>query len=242
LTVRQYYSWPIKHESDALSRFCPLIHSILDKPFFENFADIQEVGELASMFQLLKTVAEDDSPRLQASRSLLETMEVGLHMLSGNTDAAASALSDNLQREARSSDMSSGWQNLAQLHMQLYGLAVMQSDNPDYRKGIQHLDEWWKLHQGVGISKQELCYGNLKYATCYDGLKMPGEAGRAVLKAMELLPMTEADLVYRISQADLEEEKKRLNVNPTLDNVEEFRSWLLKEFAALGTLDIFLVS
>jgi len=45
---------------------------------------------------------------------------------------------------------------------------------------------------------------------------MPGEAGRAVLKTMELLPMTEADLVYRISQADLEEEKKRWSVSPTL--------------------------
>lgn len=242
LTVRQYYSWAVEHESDAISRFCPLIQSILDKPFFENFADIQEFGKLGSMFQVLKAVAEDDSPRLQEARSLFTTMEVGLHMLSGNTDAATSALSDNLQREARCSDTSSGWQNLAQIHMQLYGLAVMQSDNPDYRKGIQHLDEWWKLHQGVGISKQEICYGNLKYATCYDGLKMPGEAGRAVLKAMELFPMTEADLVYRISQADLDEEMKRLNVNSRLDNVAEFRSWLLREFAALGTLDIFLVS
>jgi len=64
-------------------------------------------------------------------------MEVGLHMLSGNTDAAASGTQRQLAARGAVLGHVERVQNLAQLHMQLYGLAVMQSDNPDYRKGIQ---------------------------------------------------------------------------------------------------------
>jgi hypothetical protein len=122
---------------------------------------------------------------LDGMRSQLRGVESGMRMFSGDTAGAAKAIQAEIAREALSSTSGTGWQRLAELHMFSHTLAVSRAAQPDYRKGLTHLKEWWKLHQGVGVSKMDLCYGHLKFVTCYHELDQLTDASRSVIKLVE---------------------------------------------------------
>lgn len=103
-----------------------------------------------------------------------------------------------IAREGLSSTTSNGWEKLAEVHMTLYMMAVTRVEVPDYRKGLTHIQEWWKLHRGVGISKIDHCYGLSKFAICYNGLGQVVDAARTIIKIAEVAQtLTPADCIDR---------------------------------------------
>ncbi|KAG7284484.1 hypothetical protein NEMBOFW57_010859 [Staphylotrichum longicolle] len=122
---------------------------------------------------------------LDGIQSQFRGLESGMRMFSGDTAGAAKTIRTEIAREALSSTTGTGWQKLAELHMYSYTLAVTRAAQPDYKKGLTHLKEWWRLHQGVGVPKMDLCYAHLKFATCYLELDDLAEAARSVIKLVE---------------------------------------------------------
>ncbi|KAJ9649254.1 hypothetical protein H2199_000028 [Coniosporium tulheliwenetii] len=225
VTVRQQFLFAVEQEKDAVTKFGTLAKRILDAPLVDIFADLAETQNLppGGIFAFcLRQMLETDNPRGVEMRALFGNIESGLHMLSGDRSAAASALGFSVQREALSSTASTGWKNLANLHMHMYALAVTQNDRPDYKKGLTHLEEWWKQHRGIDVAKRYLCYGHLKFATCYNGLNRVAEAARAVIKCAQIVPT--------VAIADCADG----------DSVEGFSEWLHEQFTPLDKLDIFL--
>jgi hypothetical protein len=124
-------------------------------------------------------------------------------------------------KEAPSSTTSTGWENLAELHMFQYGLAMKSPDGPDYKKGLAHLQEWWKLHQGVSMWKQDQVWGLLKLATCYHGVGQLVEAGREIIKCIQI--------------------GQRMGPTDCMDGVvENAHRHIYQEIVKLTKLDIFL--
>ncbi|KAL2135253.1 hypothetical protein VTI74DRAFT_9238 [Chaetomium olivicolor] len=119
-------------------------------------------------------------------RAAIRNLESGLRMFAGDNIGAAETMRAEMAREALSSTTGMGWQRLADLHMYLYTLAVSRTERPDYRKGLAHLNEWWKLHQGVGVSKRDRCYGLMNFATCYHELDQVADAARSVIKLIKV--------------------------------------------------------
>lgn len=220
LMVREQFSFAIQKEKDKVPKFGTLAKGILDEPIMSVFADVAKAQGLppGKTFFALSQIIEKKNPEI---RALLASTESALRMLSGDMNGAASALKFNIQREALSSTASTGWESLSDIHMQMYGFAVTRNDNPDYKKGLTHLNEWWKQHKGIGIPKRDICFGHLKFAVCYNGLNRITEAARAVIKCAQAVPtMTTADCADG-------------------DSVKGFSEWLHGQFASLDKLDIF---
>jgi hypothetical protein len=170
-------------EKEAASNFGSLARSIIDSPMFDVFADLKDKTG-SSLVEFIGQALESDDPF--GARSQLHDMESGLHNMAGNVAAAERVMNYSLQKEAPSSTTSTGWENLAELHMFQYGLAMKSPDGPDYKKGLAHLQEWWKLHQGVSMWKQDQVWGLLKLATCYHGVGQLVEAGREIIKCIQI--------------------------------------------------------
>ncbi|KAJ4285993.1 hypothetical protein N0V88_008180 [Collariella sp. IMI 366227] len=135
-------------------------------------------------------------------RTEFRDLESGLRMFVGDNTGAVGAVQPEMAREALSSTTGIGWERLADLHMYQYMLAVSRVDRPDYRKGLTHLNEWWRLHQGVGVSKRDQCYGLIKFAGCYHRLNQPIDAARTVIRLVEVgKTMGPADCVHGIVSA-----------------------------------------
>ena len=220
ITVRDQFSFSIQREKEKVGKFGALAKSILDEPMANVFADLAKAQGLppGKVFSGLSQMIEKDNAELRAS---LAAMESALRMMSGDVSGAVSALKFNVQWEALSSTVSTGWENLSDIHMQMYALAVMRNDKPDYKKGLTHLNEWWKQHKGIDVPKRDICFGLLKFATCYNGLNRVTEAARAVIKCAQVIPnMTTADCADG-------------------DNVARFSESLHEQFASLDRLDIF---
>jgi hypothetical protein len=127
------------------------------------------------------TLAED-------MRAMLRETESGLRMIAGDTKGAAAAIEAEIAREERSSTTSRGWQRLADLHRYMYMLAVTRAEEPDYKKGLTHLKEWLRLHQGSNmseVSRVDQCHGWIKFATCYHELGQLADAARSVIKLVQ---------------------------------------------------------
>ena len=220
MKVRDQFSFAIQRNKDKVSKFGILAKGILDEPIMNAFADVAKEQGLppGKILCALSEMIEVDNPEL---RALCTSMESALRMASGDTNGAASALQYNLQREALSSTTSTRWENLSDIHMQMYALAVLRNDKPDYKKGLTHLTAWWKQHEGINVPKRDICYGHLKYATCYNGLNYVARTARAVIECVRVVPtMTKADCADG-------------------DNVEGFSEWLHEQFASLDKLDVF---
>ena len=184
LKTGDHLSIALSLEKEAASKFGTFAKSIIDAPMFSVFADLQE-GLGTSVLNFVREMLVSKNPNMEA-RSRLADMESGLHMMAGNPAAAERAINHSLKREAPSSTNSTGWENLAELHMYQYGLAMKSPDKPDYKKGLAHLQEWWKLHQGVSMWKHDQVWGLLKIATCYHGVGKLVEAGREIIKCIKL--------------------------------------------------------
>ncbi|KAL8994420.1 MAG: hypothetical protein Q9169_005607 [Polycauliona sp. 2 TL-2023] len=222
LTVRDQFAFSVQQEKEKVLHFGNLAKSILDGPIMGAFTDLPEAQGLPpdKIFSAL-TQAIDKHKDNGELRSIFANFESALRMQSGDTEGAASALKFPMQREALSSTTSTGWENISNIHMQMYAHAVMRDDQPDYKKGLTHLTEWWKQHNGIHVPKRDLCYGHFKFATCHNGLDKVAEAARAVIACAEIIPtMTIADAAHG-------------------DTVEGFSEWLHDQFASLDRLEIF---
>ncbi|KAL8668378.1 MAG: hypothetical protein Q9168_006989 [Polycauliona sp. 1 TL-2023] len=220
MTVRDQLSFSIQKEKDTVLHFGNLANSILDGPIMGAFAELADAQGLPpdEIFTALNQTMEKDNGEL---RALFGTFESSLRMLSGDTSGAASALKFNMQREALSSTTSTGRGNLSDMHMHMYELAVTRNDDPDYKKGLTHLTEWWKQHKGINVPTRDLCNGHFKFAVCHHGLGNVAETARAVIKCAQVArTMTTADCAHG-------------------DHVEGFSECLHDQFASLDKLDIF---
>jgi hypothetical protein len=185
LKTGDHLGFALDLEKEAVSKFGSFAKSIIDAPMMDVFADLKpENGTLIS--KLVSQMLESNNTDSQEMKALLGDIESGIHMMAGDTAAARRAMNFSMQREAPSSTTSTGWENLAGVHMFQYGLAMMPPDKPDYKKGLAHLQEWWKLHQGISMWKQDQVWGLLKLTTCYHGLGRIAEAGREVIKCVEV--------------------------------------------------------
>ena len=221
ITVSDQFSFAIQREPDKVAQFGTLANSILAEPVLNAFADVAKAQGLppSKTASVLSQMIEPTNPDLRAT---FASAESALRMLSGDHVGAASALKPSIQREALSSTDSTGWASLADIHMQMYALAVTRNDNPDYRKGLTHLIEWWKQHGGINVPKRHLCFGHLKFAICYNGLSRVVDAARAAIECARIVPtMTTADCAEG-------------------DSVEGFAEWLFMQFSSLEALIIFL--
>jgi hypothetical protein len=131
--------------------------------------------------------AKGGDPEAENLLAGIRGLESGVRMLAGDNTGAAGAVQAEIAREALSSTTSTGWEKMAELHMYMYMLAVQRAgDSPDYKKGLTHLNEWWKLHRGVGVPKREQCAGLLKFAVCHHGLDQVADAARSVIKLVNI--------------------------------------------------------
>ncbi|KAE9378275.1 hypothetical protein N431DRAFT_452391 [Stipitochalara longipes BDJ] len=184
LKTGEHLAAALSLEKEAASKFGSFAKSIINSPMFDVFADLKdEIG--TSLLKFASQMLESKNPDFDA-RTKLNDMESGLHMMAGDSAAAERVMNYSLQREAPSSTSSTGWESLAELHMFQYGIAMKSPDKPDYKKGLAHLQEWWKLHQGVSMWKQDQVWGLLKLATCYHGVGQIVEAAREIIKCIEI--------------------------------------------------------
>lgn len=183
--VRDQIHLAIKFEEQAVSKFGKLAKHIIESPMVNVFADLEEETGISFLNFMRQTLASN-TPETAEFRSICGDLESSVHLLAGDTAAAGRAVNSSVHREAPSSVTSTGWENIAELHMYHYGLAVMRTDKPDYKKGLTHLQEWWRLHQGIDIWKQDQVWGLLKLAACYHALGHIAEACREVIKCVEI--------------------------------------------------------
>jgi CHAT domain/NB-ARC domain len=191
IPLREVYAWAIDREKAAVAKFGRLTNRILDESMFANFADLPQlhnsVDGTDSISAILNSCPKDTS---EWERQMGE-LEFGIRAL-GKDPTAAVTLGSRIQREAESSTTSTGWQNIGELHQQMFAAAVVHNENPDYKKGLTHLSEFLKTNQGLGVPRQDLVITYVNMATCYNGLKQRVETAKAVCKAVELIPNAEA--------------------------------------------------
>ena len=183
LRVRDHISFALEREPEVVAHFGAVATSILDSPIFSIFEDHFSLGE---MERLLVSAERRSNTEFESLRTMFHGIEFELHMSAGNKVAATASFEAGMKREALTSTTSTGWKKLADNHMRMYKLVVIEAENPDYKQGLTHLQEWWKQHLGVGVSKMDQCYGYLKFATCYHGLGRVAEAARSVIKVVKI--------------------------------------------------------
>lgn len=232
--VRDQVAFALEKEDPAVvAGWGEMTKEILDGPVFGVFEDIprneEGQGETSVIEFFAKVMGEWEKssrggdPEAETYVAGLRGFESGIRMLTGDSVGAARAIQAEIARESLSSTTSTGWEKLADLHMYMYMLAVPRAEGgiPDYRKGLTHLNEWWKLHRGVGVPTLERCYGYLKYVTCYHGLGRIADAARSAIKLVET--------------------GKTLEPRDCHDgNLSAAKEWLYKEMAKFDRLHIFL--
>jgi hypothetical protein len=211
LTVREQVAFALELEPGAEERFGVMVREVLDKPMVSVFEDVfeEEVqqrmghGEVDAragkieevLWECLMDVmpaaggkGRDKDTLAKDMRAMFREAESGLRMIAGNTKGAAAAIQAEIAREELSSTTGRGWQRLADLHRYMYMLTVTRAEEPDYKKGLTHLKEWLRLHQGSNmseVSKVDQCHGWIKFATCYHALGQLAEAARSVIKLVQ---------------------------------------------------------
>jgi hypothetical protein len=228
LLVRDIFSFAVQHESAAVSKFGILAKNILDAPLVNVFADVgqkQGLNPGALFTDLLRKICDSSDPLGAEIRVMFAPFEAMIHQLGGDSDgSAAAAIGPSIQRDALDSTSATKWENLASNHMMLYAIAVESGGAPDYKKGLLHLTHWWEQHQGIGISKMNLCHGHDKFAVCYNGLDRVVDAAREVIKIVQIIPT--------MTRADLPPEEGH--------TVEGFDDWQHRQFVRFDKLDMFL--
>jgi hypothetical protein len=141
---------------------------------------------IASQVKALRRTRAQLAPDTMPAIMALSDSEAALRMSAGDSAGAAATLRTQIAREALSSTTSTGWQRLAELHMTLYYLALKGTAEPDYKKGLTHLSEWWKLHEGQSMPKRSECNALIEFARCYHGLDQLVDASRAVIKLVQV--------------------------------------------------------
>ncbi|KAK4186668.1 CHAT domain-protein [Podospora australis] len=240
LTVRDQLAFAIEKSPEVVPKFGKLATSILDLGLFDVFGDVFEKREKAlehggqqgggatssnvdKMLKLTMEMAQrkdQESPEAANMRSDFRHMETGLRMLAGDHAGASSVMQAEMAREAMSSTSNTGWEKQAELHMTMHALA-MQGDSPDYKRGLLHLDEWWKQHRGIGVSRRDQAYGFLKFLTCYHGLGRLSDAARAAIRITEI--------IQTFQPVDVVE-----------GDVGAGREWFLEQIAQFERLEVFL--
>ncbi|KAF3916476.1 hypothetical protein ABW20_dc0100442 [Dactylellina cionopaga] len=213
--VRDHISYAVEQERQAVSKFGKLTQSTLNGTMRDVFADMPKGFSIVGNLEGGGLGALDVKAMIEGVESLLQ---IG----SSNITAAASALKSSFQREALSSTESTGWESLADLHMLMYMHVVVGSDPPDYKKGLTHLEEWWKQHHGINIPRRELIYGHMNSATCYNGLHQVPKAARSVIDCVTVCG--------KLTTSDLASD----------ESIEEFIDWMFRELGKLDQLEIFL--
>ncbi|EJT79452.1 hypothetical protein GGTG_04536 [Gaeumannomyces tritici R3-111a-1] len=243
--VKESIAPVIEANQGSVARFGKIAHRILNESAAANFADFP--GGLAGLDAAATSQASDDpTPETSPLQFLQQLLRNGdnnvlggeqaradmsylvaqVRMLAGRPGGVEGALDDLLEREAPSSTSSSGWKRLAELHHDLYFMAVPWEDASarDYHKGLRHLDEYWRLLQNEpNVPNREMVYTFVKYAVCYNGIGRVLDAARAVLKAVPLVPLT-VHAGECVNEMD----------------AEEFDAWVYQRFAELNHLDVFL--
>ncbi|KAF5697688.1 CHAT domain-containing protein [Fusarium globosum] len=127
---------------------------------------VERIGEwLASTVKAMKRSGVQAAPDTVPIIMSLSDLESAMHMYAGNPTRTAATLRKEVAREALSSTTNTGWQRLAELHMLSYMSAVKETAEPDYKKGLTHLNEWWNLHQGQEMSKRSQCCAIIDFVT-----------------------------------------------------------------------------
>lgn len=195
--VRDQQAYALQKEPEVVAKFGSLAQSILDGTMLEVYADLFPTGQAFAGLKTIMAQAQRGGNRLaETMRSEFRGLESGIRMLAGDTESAAGIMQSEIAREGLSSTTSNGWEKLAEVHMKLYMMAVTRAKVPDYRKGLTHIQEWWKLHLGVGISKRDHCDGLFKFAICYNGLGQVADAARTIIKIAEVAQtLTPADCI-----------------------------------------------
>jgi len=240
--IKDHIAPLIEANPDAIARFGKIAHRILDESFAANMADIP--GGLSAFG--LATPAPDQpgsgcssSSKLPAFEPLPEILrhceqartdmamvDAQIHMIASQTSSAEAALADIFKAEAPTSTNSGGWKRLAEIHSALFRVAVPWEDVAarDYRKGLRHLDEYWRLLEGESdVPSRQLVYVLVDYAVCYNGIGRVLHASRAVLRAVPLVGRA-VQAGECVNQMD----------------AEEFDAWVYERFAELHHLDVFL--
>jgi hypothetical protein len=148
-----------------------------------------------TMADLLKITQDMSQNPYQApeSRAYIRMQEMALRQRVGDKAGTNSLVFKILGQESLPSRSSFGWLGNIELHAALYEAAVIQTSEPDYRKGLFHLDKMREIHKGIGVPARVMIQEHLDAAQCYDGLNLPTLAGRAVLKAVEHIPKMGAE-------------------------------------------------
>ncbi|KAG4277361.1 hypothetical protein FPRO04_14151 [Fusarium proliferatum] len=127
---------------------------------------VERIGEcLTSTVKAMKRSGVQAAPDTVPIIMSLSDLESAMHMYAGNPTRTAATLRKEVAREALSSTTNTGWQRLAELHMLSYMSAVKETAEPDYKKGLTHLNKWWNLHQGQEISKRSQCCALIDFMT-----------------------------------------------------------------------------
>lgn len=198
MTVNDMYSGVLQIEKPAMEKFSKLAKQILNEPMTRNFVDIircpkpgtssGDPDDLSDLIQLWQDYMKSNKERQPELASMVTMFESEMRALAGDTTTSGAVLSSMLAQESLSSNASTNWERLADVHLTLYNLAVVNTDKPDYKNGLVHLDEMWKLHHGIGVLKRQLCHQHLQYAQCYNALGRTGEAGKAMLEVVVAAP------------------------------------------------------
>jgi phage terminase large subunit-like protein len=219
--VRDTIGFALEREPAAVARFGALATSTIDMPLFDVFADHVQGEVVEYMADLFAAAQRSVDAESAALRAQIRAEESGLHLLAGDTAAAAKTVQAEMAREALSSTTSTGWEKLADLHMYMHMLVVMRAEKPDYGKGLMHLQEWWRLHRGAGMPKKDVAFGFMKIATCYSGLGRLADAARAIIKVAGVL--------------------RALEPSDCIDgDVVGEREWILERIAGYEELQVFL--
>ncbi|KLU89524.1 hypothetical protein MAPG_08495 [Magnaporthiopsis poae ATCC 64411] len=237
--VKESIAPVLEANQGSVARFGKIAHRILNESITANFADLAAASQATSddptpetsPLQWLQHLLRNDDnnvPGNEQTRAHMSYFNAQVCTLAGQPGGGEGALDKMLTREAPSSTTSSGWKRLAELHHDMYFMAVPWEDPSarDYHKGLRHLDEYCRLLQGgraEDVPNRELAYTFVKYAVCYNGIGRVVDAVRAVLRAVPL-----------VSQA--------IASGECVDDMdaEEFDRWVYARFSELESLDVFL--
>jgi hypothetical protein len=200
LSLGEIYGPFLEKQKDIVATFGSVAKAVIYQPFLKNFEGLasamlgdsttQATNNAFTMADLVG-ICHDLSQSPYAGpecRATIRMQEIALRKTVGDENGTNSLISEILEQESLPSDTSFGYLAQLGLHSALYETAVTQANEPDYKKGLFHLDKMWEIHKGIGVPARVMIQEHLDAAQCYDGLNMPAKAGRAVLKAVEHIP------------------------------------------------------
>ncbi|KAH7261577.1 hypothetical protein BKA59DRAFT_550073 [Fusarium tricinctum] len=133
--------------------------------------------------------------------SYLAQYDATIRMLSGDTAGAEAAIQSELSKEALSSTTSTGAEQLANMYMMMYQIAVKEASEPDYKKGLTFLIEFRRHRAIEHLAPTDQCVIHIEFVTCYHSLGLVEDAARATIDLQQVTKsLTPADCL----QGDLE--------------------------------------